>query len=99
VPVYFTMDFANRHQDQDAALKHFVCTPVTRDMITHLADIAQEVIQCETFPTTEHVQLQQVPTPPTPLPALSATDIKIPCLEQFITSLVINSNVQVPTIS
>ncbi|KFY43688.1 hypothetical protein V494_01846 [Pseudogymnoascus sp. VKM F-4513 (FW-928)] len=93
------MSSTNRPQDQDAALEHFVCTPVTEDMIAYLADMAQAVIQCETFPTTEQVQLQQVPTPPTtPPPASTAADLKIPSLEQFITSLVIHSNVQVPTL-
>jgi G1/S-specific cyclin PLC1 len=88
------MDSTICRHDQDAALKDFVSTPVTEDMITYLANVAQAVIECENFPTTEQVQLQQVPTPPT----TPAPDLQIPPLEQFIASLVTTSNIQVPTL-
>ncbi|KUI69781.1 PHO85 cyclin-9 [Cytospora mali] len=69
------------------ALEHFVYTPVSRNMISYLATAAYNVIQLP-------------PTPPkTPPPrAVPAEDVGLPTLEEFITQLVVSSNVQVPTL-
>lgn len=93
------MPYPTRAQ-KDAALEHFVCQPVTPQMIEYLAIKASEVIQCE--PTTTLL----LPTPPsTPSQDISrsrgssSTEADpLPSLELFITCLVQKSNVQVPTL-
>ncbi|KUI53524.1 PHO85 cyclin-1 [Cytospora mali] len=94
------------------ALEHFVYTPVSRNMISYLATAAYNVIQCDptmmppppaattttTGPSNANSRLP--PTPPkTPPPrAVPAEDVGLPTLEEFITQLVVSSNVQVPTL-
>ncbi|XP_044719131.1 cyclin domain-containing protein [Hirsutella rhossiliensis] len=68
-----------------AALEHFVYQPVSRDMISYLADAAHNALP---------------PTPPrSPEPRCArAEDDSLPTLDEFITQLVVSSNVQVPTL-
>lgn len=89
---YLTMDELNK-----TALEQFVYQPVGRDMIAYLAQAAQNVICCD--PSSQS-RSQLPPTPPkTPEPKASVTDDKkLPTVEEFITQLVVSSNVQVPTL-
>ncbi|POR32875.1 PHO85 cyclin-9 [Tolypocladium paradoxum] len=98
---------ASRHLAMDelnrAALEQFVYQPVSREMIAFLADAANNVIACDatlTPPTaSKHQDLS--PTPPrspSPPPAVRAVDDSLPTLDEFITQLVVSSNVQVPTL-
>ncbi|KAK2596685.1 PHO85 cyclin-1 [Conoideocrella luteorostrata] len=100
-----TMDELNR-----AALDQFVYQPVSREMITFLATAAHNVITCDSTPTslshsTKQTQEQQKQSdlPPTPprspeSRAAETVDNTLPTLEEFITQLVVSSNVQVPTL-
>ncbi|KAH7028025.1 uncharacterized protein B0I36DRAFT_365146 [Microdochium trichocladiopsis] len=84
-----------------AALEHFVYTPVSKDMISYLAAAASNVIQCDATMMPPPPQSRtQNPTPPrTPSPrAVRSDDSGLPTLEDFITKLVVSSNVQVPTL-
>ncbi|KAJ9132141.1 Cyclin [Pleurostoma richardsiae] len=87
-----------------AALDHFVYTPVSRAMISYLADAAFNVIQCDPNmmppPAAEPSRSYLPPSPPrTPPPrAVRCDDGGLPSLEEFITQLVVSSNVQVPTL-
>lgn len=88
---YLTAEELNK-----TALEQFVYQPVGRDMIAYLAAAAQNVISCDTslMPQT------QEPTPPQSPDnkAVEADDATLPTVEEFITQLVIKSNVQVPTL-
>lgn len=76
------------------ALAQFITGPVTREMISHLARKASSVIRCESPPQTSgHLP----PTPPR-TPPHDAMQPVLPTVEQFITSLVERSHVQVPTL-
>ncbi|KAI0517941.1 hypothetical protein F5B22DRAFT_84780 [Xylaria bambusicola] len=84
-----------------AALDHFIRLPVSHAMIYHLADAASKVIQCDPTmmpPPPQHET--KYPTPPrTPSPkAIRCDDSGLPSLEEFITQLVVSSNVQVSTL-
>ncbi|KAI8631238.1 cyclin [Xylariaceae sp. FL1651] len=83
------------------ALEQFIHTPVSHAMIAYLAEAASNVIQCDPNmmpPPPQHKS--QYPTPPrTPSPkAIRCDDSSLPTLEEFITQLVVSSNVQVPTL-
>lgn len=92
---YLTMEELNQN-----ALEHFVYQRVDRQMIAYLAEAAQNVIACDpslmpSSKPTEAKQPQQQPTPPrSPEPQEAC----LPTLEEFITQLVVSSNVQVPTL-
>ncbi|GAW13757.1 hypothetical protein ANO14919_031460 [Xylariales sp. No.14919] len=85
-----------------AALDQFIRLPVSHAMIYHLAEAASNVIQCDPnmMPPPPPRQETQYPTPPrTPSPkAIRCDDSGLPSLEEFITQLVVSSNVQVPTL-
>ncbi|KAI1307137.1 hypothetical protein F5Y03DRAFT_126962 [Xylaria venustula] len=84
-----------------AALDQFIRMPVSHAMIYHLADAASQVIQCDPNMMPPPPQREtQYPSPPrTPSPkAIKCDDSGLPSLEEFITQLVVSSNVQVPTL-
>ncbi|KAI0815410.1 hypothetical protein GGR55DRAFT_675027 [Xylaria sp. FL0064] len=83
------------------ALDHFIRLPLDRAMIYHLADAASKVIQCDPNmmpPPPQHET--KYPTPHrTPSPkATRCRNSGLPTLEEFITQLVVSSNVQVSTL-
>lgn len=81
----------SRAEVDAAALENFIYKPVDRDMVRYLADAAYSVIQCDP---------NQGPRPSRSAPAMSvpSEDGGVPSLEEFITQLVVTSNVQVPTL-
>ncbi|KAL1979836.1 hypothetical protein VTN96DRAFT_5071 [Rasamsonia emersonii] len=82
-----------------AALNEFVMRPVSRDMISHLAQQASKVIRCENHVTTSAVHQHGQPTPPSTPPLDGSDNLPpLPPLETFIASLVHRSQVQVPTL-
>ncbi|KAL1970632.1 hypothetical protein VTN77DRAFT_4276 [Rasamsonia byssochlamydoides] len=82
-----------------AALNEFVMRPVSRDMISHLAQQASKVIRCEPHVTTSSVNQHGQPTPPSTPPLNGSDNLPpLPPLEIFIASLVQRSQVQVPTL-
>lgn len=82
--------------DNKAALDYFVQLPVTREMVSYLAQKASEVIRCDT-PAAQPSQLATPPESPTQQTACS-TEPALPSVESFILSLVERSHVQVPTL-
>ncbi|KAK7741920.1 PHO85 cyclin-1 [Diatrype stigma] len=83
------------------ALEQFIFTPVSRDMISYLAQAARDVIQCDPNMMPPPAQNNtQYPSPPrTPSPkAVRCDNGGLPTLEEFISQLVTSSNVQVPTL-
>jgi hypothetical protein len=85
-----------------AALEQFIYKRVDKDMIRYLAKAAFDVIQCDPtmMPPPAQENRTRYPSPPrTPPPrAVRCEDGSLPTLEEFITQLVIASNVQVPTL-
>ncbi|PNS20917.1 hypothetical protein CAC42_2848 [Sphaceloma murrayae] len=77
-----------------AALNHFIYLPVSQDMISYLAVKATQVIRCEGIAKDQSMP----PTPPTTPPPGSSFEAGLPTVEEFITSLVERSSVQVPTL-
>ena len=81
--------------DNQEALAEFIDQPVSAAMISHLACKAAAVICCEPTPAASSLP----PTPPrTPDSFADRRQPPLPSLEQFITSLVERSHVQVPTL-
>ncbi|KAJ5696749.1 hypothetical protein N7536_007161 [Penicillium majusculum] len=80
-----------------AALDEFVTTRVTREMVSHLAQQAAQVIRCEAH-VTNTVNQNGQPTPPSTPPTEPSDLPDLPSIEAFITSLVARSQVQVPTL-
>lgn len=89
-----------------AALDQFVYQPVSRNMITYLADAAFSVIACDpnmmpppaAEPRSSVSQLPPTPPQSPPPRPVRQEDGPLPSLEEFITQLVVSSNVQVPTL-
>ncbi|KAK3381851.1 hypothetical protein B0H63DRAFT_214588 [Podospora didyma] len=86
-----------------AALDVFVYKQVDQRMIKYLAEAAFNVIQCDSTmmpPPTADASRSRLPSPPhTPPPrAVRSEDGGLPSLQEFITQLVVSSNVQVPTL-
>jgi PHO85 cyclin-1 len=80
-------------EQNEAALDYFVQLPVSQQMVTYLAEKAQQVIRCDS------ATKNSLPTPPTTPPNDdAATDPSLPSVEEFITSIVNRSHVQVPTL-
>ncbi|KAJ5219250.1 uncharacterized protein N7498_001349 [Penicillium cinerascens] len=81
-----------------AALDSFVTQRVSREMVTYLAQQASQVIRCEAH-VTNTVNHHGQPTPPS-TPPIDPTDQMppLPSIEAFIASLVVRSQVQVPTL-
>ncbi|KAF5680377.1 cyclin [Fusarium heterosporum] len=94
---YLTMEELNK-----TALEQFVYQPVGRDMIAYLAQAAHNVIACDPtlMPPAPAEPRHNIPTPPrSPEPrTVRSEDGALPSLEEFITQLVVSSNVQVPTL-
>ncbi|KAI8721960.1 hypothetical protein NCS52_00338800 [Fusarium sp. LHS14.1] len=94
---YLTMEELNK-----IALEQFVYQPVGRDMIAYLAEAAHHVIACDStlMPPAPVDPRTNLPTPPrSPEPrTVRSEDGGLPTLEEFITQLVVSSNVQVPTL-
>ncbi|CCX06654.1 Similar to PHO85 cyclin-2; acc. no. P25693 [Pyronema omphalodes CBS 100304] len=78
---------------QSEALAEFVQMPVSKDMITYLANKAAGVIRCE-----NNNALPPSPPQTPPQGQYDSREPSLPTLEQFITSLVDRSRVQVPTL-
>ncbi|KAF1911105.1 hypothetical protein BDU57DRAFT_110599 [Ampelomyces quisqualis] len=86
---------ANLAAENSAALDHFIQMPVSQDMISYLAQKASQVIRCE-----PSLNKNLPPTPPASPPQHAAQiwEAPLPSIEEFITSLVERSHVQVPTL-
>ncbi len=83
------------------ALEQFIFMPVSRDMISYLAQAARDVIQCDPNMMPPPARNStQYPTPPRSpsAKAVPCDNSGLPTLEEFISQLVVSSNVQVPTL-
>jgi PHO85 cyclin-1 len=76
-----------------AALDYFIQLPVSRDMVCHLAKATAQVIRCDSPPQILAAPSNTLTPPSTPPPADG-----LPSLEEYITSIVHRSHVQVPTL-
>jgi G1/S-specific cyclin PLC1 len=83
---------ANLTRENSAALDYFIQQPVSQDMISYLAQKATQVIRCE-----PSLDKSLPPTPPAS-PPHQLREPNLPSVEEFITSLVERSHVQVPTL-
>lgn len=78
------------------ALEKFVYSRVDKKMVSYLATAAADVIQCDPGMMPPPAQTSR-PRGPSPR-AVRSSDGALPTIEEFITQLVISSNVQVPTL-
>lgn len=94
---FLTMDELNK-----TALEQFVYQPVGRDMISYLAHAANHVISCDAslMPPAPVDSRAKSPSPSRSSEprTVRSEDGDLPTLEEFITQLVVSSNVQVPTL-
>ncbi|KAL2116028.1 hypothetical protein VTJ04DRAFT_10283 [Mycothermus thermophilus] len=92
------MDYPSLSQAElnAAALEYFIYQPVDKQMIRYLAKAASNVIQCD--PNMMPPRQQQSPRRDTSPRAVRSSDGALPSVEEFITQLVVSSNVQVPTL-
>ena len=83
-----------------AALDHFIMLPVSRSMVSYLAQKASTVIRCGSQPlrTDKHLPPTPPSSPPLDGPERAPLQPSLPSLEAFIQSLVDRSHVQVPTL-
>ncbi|KAI1338416.1 hypothetical protein F5Y15DRAFT_128507 [Xylariaceae sp. FL0016] len=91
----------SRNDLNAAALEQFVYMPVNKSMIAYLAQAACDVIQCDPtmMPPPTQSKSHYATPPRTPSPqAVRCDESGLPTLEEFITQLVVSSNVQVPTL-
>jgi G1/S-specific cyclin PLC1 len=86
----------NLEAENSAALDHFIQLPVSPDMIAYLASKASQVIRCE--PASLNKGLPPTPPASPPQHAAAQREPALPSIEEFITSLVERSHVQVPTL-
>ncbi|KAI9846253.1 MAG: hypothetical protein M1837_004242 [Sclerophora amabilis] len=97
------MAFSTQTQNE-AALDEFVHQQVSKEMIGYLASIASSVIRCEPVDASAISNPNHLPPTPPRTPneerasGRSPQDHQLPSLEEFITSLVQRSNVQVSTL-
>ena len=84
-----------------AALEHFIQLPVSRSMVSYLAQKAGQVIKCGNEPLRTEKTLPPTPPATPPLDGERASEPQqpnLPSVEEFIQSLVDRSHVQVPTL-
>ncbi|KAK3117267.1 PHO85 cyclin-1 [Teratosphaeriaceae sp. CCFEE 6253] len=81
-----------------AALDHFVYMPVSREMVSYLALKAAQVIRCEGQMLHDKTLPPTPPTTPPQYAGSSYFEPPLPSLELFISTLVEQSHVQVPTL-
>jgi PHO85 cyclin-1 len=86
---------SNMASQNKAALDYFIQLPVSRDMICYLAQKTSEVIRCDSPPQILAQPANQLTPPSTPPPEGCES---LPSLEEYITSIVQRSHVQVPTL-
>ncbi|KAM4055587.1 cyclin domain-containing protein [Hirsutella rhossiliensis] len=91
--LHLTMDELNK-----AALEHFLHQPVSSDKIVLLAAAAQNVVTCDSLNPSKHQDLPPAQKSPELWSAIPVEEDNIPTLGEFITQLVVSSNVQVPTL-
>ena len=92
---------ASTAQLNKAALDHFIQLPVSRSMVSYLAQKAGEVIRCGNEPLRSEKTLPPTPPATPPLDGASTSEAPTPALpsvEAFVQSLVDRSHVQVPTL-